>query len=531
MDDFHYAHVLIVEEDEDPAPVLLKAETDRPLVDSVYLQCETVVPFTHIRVHVFNPADGSSHFLPRIGAEEESSAVLARALGKDSDLMVWVLADRRPDAVEAVGEDGLDKIDADALPCDSQHASTLCQAARLMCSGMHTPAGEVHSQMNDHLNDGLQKDGFSLSEVTSRVVPHSGGTATAATVRLERLDEDEHTGRVSFVVTTCTPGKDGEAQVLERSVRVHTPLPARPKRRVKPVHRYSPSGSAMTPQTLTSISEARLEQSTSLLSADVSARSADDSFDTPRSDVTEATDSGPSSGSPEDGEEPSAHMTDSSVGSVADDTATTIYGQLAHSPAAHGLEEQSHDDSQRLQYLPHEAKVAIELALGDMDAEELSGLPERMAAPLDMPLGVLLSSALLRTVEIQSANEPPLSEGGEGARTPRLAGNHLDSFVMDVLVKGEWQELPLGTTIGSVGGMNTPSPNRLRVRVAKCEDSRRLERQAQEMQLLRERALPAHKLTDSPVPLRKVLVVVPIRVNHDNRYCALLNVMRPATRT
>ena len=71
---FHYAHVLIVEEDEDPAPVLLKAETDRPLVDSVYLQCETVVPFTRIRVHVFNPADGSSHFLPRTGAEEESSA-------------------------------------------------------------------------------------------------------------------------------------------------------------------------------------------------------------------------------------------------------------------------------------------------------------------------------------------------------------------------------------------------------------------------------------------------------------------------
>ena len=138
-------------------------------------------------------ADGSSHFLPRTGAEGESSAVLARALGKDSDLMVWVLADRRPDAVEAVGEDGLDKIDADALPCDSQHAPTLCQAARLMCSGMHTPAGEVHSQMNDHLNDGLQKDGFSLSEVTSRVVPHSSDTATAATVRLERLDEDEHT--------------------------------------------------------------------------------------------------------------------------------------------------------------------------------------------------------------------------------------------------------------------------------------------------------------------------------------------------
>jgi len=54
-------------------------------------------------------------------------------------------------------------------------------------------------------------------------------------------------------------------------------------------------------------------------------------------------------------------MTDSSVGSVADDTTTTIYGQLAHSPATHGLVEQSHDDSQRLQYLPHEAKVAVEL--------------------------------------------------------------------------------------------------------------------------------------------------------------------------
>ena len=93
---------------------------------------------------------------------------------------------------------------------------------------------------------------------------------------------------MSFVVTTCTPVKSGEGGVLERSVRVHTPLPGRPKRRVKPIQRYSPSGSAMSPQTLTSISEARLEQSTSLLSADVSERSVDDSFDTPRSDVTEA---------------------------------------------------------------------------------------------------------------------------------------------------------------------------------------------------------------------------------------------------
>ena len=52
---------------------------------------------------------------------------------------------------------------------------------------------------------------------------------------------------VSFVVTTCTPVKDGEGEVLERSVRIHTPLPSRPKRRVNPVQRYSPSGSAMSP--------------------------------------------------------------------------------------------------------------------------------------------------------------------------------------------------------------------------------------------------------------------------------------------
>ena len=45
------------------------------------------------------------------------------------------------------------------------------------------------------------------------------------------------------------------------------------------------------------------------------------------------------------------------------------------------------------------------------------------------------------------------------------------------------------------------------------------------MQLLRERALPANKPTGSPVHLRKVLVAVPIRVNHDNRYYTLLNVM------
>ena len=137
----------------------------------------------------------------------------------------------------------------------------------------------------------------------------------------------------------------------------------------------------MSPQTLTSISEARLEQSTSLLSADVSARSADASFSTPRSDVTEMSEEEPPMGSRVENEEPSAHMTDSSVGSGTSETSSTVYEQLAQSPVAYGLESQSRDDSQRLQYLPHETKVAIELAVQADAAEELRGLPEHLAAP------------------------------------------------------------------------------------------------------------------------------------------------------
>ena len=118
-------------------------------------------------------------------------------------------------------------------------------------------------------------------------------------------------------------------------MRINTPMPSRPRRRVQPIQRYSPSGSAMSPQTLTSISEARLEQSTSLLSADVSARSADASFSTPRSDVTEMSEEEPTMGSRVENEEPSAHMTDSSVGSGTSETSSTVYEQLAQSPVAY----------------------------------------------------------------------------------------------------------------------------------------------------------------------------------------------------
>ena len=129
----------------------MKAEDDLDLIHNVYLQCETAAPFNNVKVHVFDPADGSHLFLPRTGADDEGAAALARALGRDSELLVWVLMTRRPEAVEAFGEDGLDQVDVDDLPCDGQHAQTLRQAARLMHEGMLTPAEEVRSNLSDNI--------------------------------------------------------------------------------------------------------------------------------------------------------------------------------------------------------------------------------------------------------------------------------------------------------------------------------------------------------------------------------------------
>ena len=84
-------------------------------------------------------------------------------------------------------------------------------------------------------------------------------------------------------------------------------------------------------------------------------------------------------------------MTDSSVGSVADDTTTTIYGQLAHSPAAHGLEEQSHDDSQRFQYLPQGCGGGGEATAGRGECSA------RRPEPLDGgEMGMCRSSSVVR---------------------------------------------------------------------------------------------------------------------------------------
>ena len=83
--DFQQPHALIVGNGEEPGVLLLKAEDDTDLIHNVYLQCVTAVPFNNVKVHVFNPADGSSLFLPRTGADDEGAAALARALGRDTD--------------------------------------------------------------------------------------------------------------------------------------------------------------------------------------------------------------------------------------------------------------------------------------------------------------------------------------------------------------------------------------------------------------------------------------------------------------
>ena len=83
------------------------------------------------------------------------------------------------------------------MPCNRHHASALRRAASLMHSGMLTPAEEVRSQMSDLLDDGLKKEGFSLSEVMSKVVTPAAGTEARSAVRVKRLDEDERTGSMA----------------------------------------------------------------------------------------------------------------------------------------------------------------------------------------------------------------------------------------------------------------------------------------------------------------------------------------------
>ena len=218
------------------------------------------------------------------------------------------------------------------------------------------------------------KEGFTLSEVVSTVVAHDSGSAAPASVRLERLEDDVDEGHVSFVVTAHAVVADGDQQILQRTVRVSTPIPSRPKWRVKPIRRYSPSGSAMSRQTLTEISEAKLDEETSMVSADVSARTPDETFDTPKSESSvdlqsgdEATESG-GNGSEED--EVSAMMTDSS----SDDTSSvSLHEQIAASPNGLGLELKSPDDSLRLRYLPDQPKVVV--AVVDCDLSALGDNP------------------------------------------------------------------------------------------------------------------------------------------------------------
>ena len=108
-------------------------------------------------------------------------------------------------------------VKSEEMPCDEHHASVLRTAAQMMHRDMLAPVAESRDRLNDSLaSEGKAAEGLSLSEVVSRVVANPGTSATPATVKVERLEDDGEA--VSFKVTACTPARAGDAQVMERSV-------------------------------------------------------------------------------------------------------------------------------------------------------------------------------------------------------------------------------------------------------------------------------------------------------------------------
>ena len=86
------------------------------------------------------------------------------------------------------------------MPCDEHHASVLRTAAQMMHRDMLAPVAESRDRLNDSLaSEGKPAEGLSLSEVVSRVVANPGTSATPATVKVERLEDDGEA--VSFKVT------------------------------------------------------------------------------------------------------------------------------------------------------------------------------------------------------------------------------------------------------------------------------------------------------------------------------------------
>ncbi len=164
--------------------------------------------------------------------------------------------------------------------------------------------------------------------------------------------------------------------------------------------------------------------------------------------------------------EESAHMTESSddseLAQLPGDSVHPLtppgsgYKSLAQSRIALGITDQSPEENSRLQYLPHMKSVAVVI-----QSEKVED--QHVAAPLDMPLGVLLAGVLLRSTT------KPL------AYSLRLPEEELDKCVLDVLVHDQWQDLPLGTTLEAVLEMR-PFPNRVQVRVHRSTDETRLAR-------------------------------------------------------
>ena len=124
------AAALLVGEGEDVQTLLLKAQDDLDLAEDMYRQCQEAVPLCIMNLYIFSPESGHSHHLPRTGAPDELCAMLARALGRDSDEQVWAHIIPRPVVVEAAGADGLSRVQSEGMPCDESQVFMLREARR-----------------------------------------------------------------------------------------------------------------------------------------------------------------------------------------------------------------------------------------------------------------------------------------------------------------------------------------------------------------------------------------------------------------
>ena len=121
-------------------------------------------------------------------------------------------------------------------------------------------------------------------------------------------------------------------------------------------------------------------------------------------------------------------------------------------------------------------------ALGDnpllrqMEAD--AGDRVQLAVPRDMPVGVLLSTLLLRSLKRDGSQATrihsrlPALDGSSGTLDPTDMGE----YALDVLIKSEWQAVPMSTLVGEIVLLNSPCTNDITVRVNQSDDRARLQR-------------------------------------------------------